>query len=189
MSTMRFLLPVVVGAWLGSGFPVAAQISGGATDNELYAAFCSGVLAEWESEAPRSDPKPTLETTEREIRQMMPPGMNSDELHRMAEASLARRLKDWNEYQAQRAPGDAARQAQQRRFTAYLMARGVLTDPTRAVAVLGITVATGQGRQAGKQCSAVISHCIEAPTAPADCLSTEPCPKVLRCSMPDALPF
>lgn len=127
--------------------------SSGATDNELYAAYCKGAMSALDQENPN-----------------------------------VQRLE--------------------RRFAAYPWLTGVMTDPRRRSAVLGIGAAIARGRADQQQCTATLLACNdttnnpmrENPGASAPkgnpglqllaCTERDPtCPRVMRCVGPDALPF
>ncbi len=118
------------------------------TDNELYAAYCGGVMRELDQ-------------------------------------------------------GNAVVQQASRRFSAYLMATGVLTDPQRSSANIGAAMAIARGRTEARQCSAAIVACSdkvlgkEGTPPPRDnkssqllaCMEATPCARTTRCLQPDNLPF
>lgn len=145
----RFMVLVLL---LVTGSPHAQAQTSGATDNELYAAYCKGAMN----------------------------GLNQ---------------------------GSAQVQQMSRRFSSYLFATGVMTDPQRRDAMLGIGAALARGRTDQQQCSATLLACNDAvnnamrkPSIPAQkgdrglqlfaCTERNPsCPRVARCMGPDALPF
>lgn len=131
-----------------------AQAQGsGATDNELYAAYCKGAMngleREGNTEAPRIG----------------------------------------------------------QRFYSYLLSTGVLTDPGRRSAMMGLSAAVTRGLTDQRQCTATVGACNQAilgsPNiavlkSPNDkrlprleaCMNSNPaCPRAMRCIGPDALPF
>jgi len=191
----------IVAILMGVGLccPSVAQTPNGATDNELYASYCTGVLDE-EMAAYQPGEKPSLEKIEKDLKQN---NLDSspEKLHQWAQELLAIREKSWEHLQAYQ----EERQNKRQRFGAYLVATGVLTDPKRD-AVLGLTVAMNQGHQDSKQCSATIVRCMD--TLPsqhpnegssdwqkrlepylATCSNIDPCPRIQRCHKPDSLPF
>lgn len=99
--------------------------------------------------------------------------------------------------------GNAAVQRASKRFSAYLMATGVLTNPQRSNANLGAAMAIAHGRTEARQCSAAIVACSdkilgkEGTPLPRDdrssqlvaCMDATPCARTSRCLQPDSLPF
>jgi hypothetical protein len=181
-----------------------AQTPSGATDNELYAAYCKGVL-DHEIEQLKPGEKPSVENAERELKKTRQDQINSgdfiphsspEELRQRAQEAQAAKERTWENLQAMQVES----QNERKRFAAYLLATGVLTDPERTGASLGITVAMSQGRQDSKQCLATMSRCIDTNDTEKTlseqqknletCVNTDPsCAKIWRCHKPDSLPF
>lgn len=123
--------------------------SSGATDNELYAAYCKGVVD----------------------------GIGQ---------------------------ATAEGQAISRRFLGYLYATGVMTDPQRRNAIMGLGAATKRGSTDQQQCNVTMDACSEAILGGANvplpnnkrgsqvqaCMIRDShCQRSSRCFAPDALPF
>jgi hypothetical protein len=88
-----------------------------------------------------------------------------------------------------------------RRFAAYLVASGALTDTDRPGAAAGLVVATTQGKTASRQCRATAEGCMKSPAPPlesveasiervAGCVEQDSgCTKYQRCHKLDDIPF
>ncbi len=196
-----------------------AQTPSGTTDNELYASYCDGVLNNDINRIKEiahglgQVEKPSLEGIENELRQNneripFPQLRESPEILRQkAQVLLDIREKIWEADQEQvklSASLLAERENERRRFAAYLMATGALTDPKRQrTTVLGLSIAMNEGREDSEQCYAALSLCDETSLTPPQLdgvgsdlrtcrdstLANPPCDKVKRCHMSDKLPF
>ena len=129
-------------------FPLHGHAQSGATDNELYAAYCKGALS------------------------------------------------------ALNQAGEVLQTSQ--RFSAYLFATGVLTDPTRRAAAMSLSSAFARGAAEQHQCNVVFSACSDSafgkpgaawpkgnhvPQFQACVNQSSACERAMRCFQPDALPF
>ncbi len=150
-----------LGACIAAGQAGAQGV--GATDNELYAAYCIGVIrnAEAQPGQPASDPK------------------------------LEEKL---------RAGGAAMRQQLLRRFSGYLAATGIMIDPARSDALIGLYAAMTRGAADNQQATATSSACQKSLDGESNnrawankyaaCEYNDPAfNRVVRCVQPDSLPF
>jgi hypothetical protein len=208
---IRWLIAATLLMKVGYCLPAIAQKAQGATDNELYAAFCTGVIDD-EIERLKPSPIPSLEEAEKKLRQSLCDlgncSMKTDEeVRRDAQSHLAYREEERRNLEALQ----AERQTMRQRFAAYLLATGVMTDRTRGEAALGLAIAMKQGRQSSQQCMVTVTNCIETarakwpppqtPHTPAEdeatgrelmtCMDADAagCAKSRRCHKPDNLPF
>jgi hypothetical protein len=177
-----------------------AQTPNGATDNELYAAYCAGALTEKSDElASMTGSKPTAESVEQGMKQLSEDlfrqtgnpkaKLSPEQLHQLAQTQLPRLLSMWENMQASKATVETRR----RRFVAYLLSTGILTDTKRLDAATGLLLSRSQGIADSKQCFADTNRCFvkyskdqKAYTA---CIDTTACRQMGRCWMPDSLPF
>ena len=138
---------------LVAGSAHAQALSSGATDNELYAAYCKGAMNGLEQEGNTEAPR---------IGQ---------------------------------------------RFSSYLFSTGVMTDPRRRNAIMGLSAAMTHGLTDQRQCTVTVGACNQAILGSPDlsalrglndkrwprleaCVNSNPaCPRAMRCNGPDALPF
>ncbi len=223
---VRLLVMALLWMEIGLCSSSVAQTPNGATDNELYASYCEGVLGNDieklkervldTRQAVGQAEKPSLEGIENELKQnneRVPLSQfrhSPEELHQWAQAILADREKQWEIWQelAKTASLMAETQAEleneRRRFAAYLLATGALTDTKRRrTTVLGLSIAMNEGREDSGQCYAALSRCDKTSLTPPQLdgvgsdlrtcrdstLADPPCDKVRRCHMPDKLPF
>lgn len=214
-------LPVMAALLMQIGLcsSAIAQTPSGATDNELYASYCDGVLNDDINRLTEiahgfgQVEKPSLEGIENELRQnneRAPFSQLRDSpgiLHQKALVLLDTREKSWEADQELAKLSTAALadlENRRRRFAAYLLATGALTDPKRQpTTALGLSIAMNKGREDSEQCYAALSRCDETSLTPPQLdgvgsdlrtcrdstIADPPCDKVRQCVMSDKLPF